>query len=286
MANVSDNKTQVEATKASQTYTGGKMDTFLNAYESYCNFRLFGGVTVQYVDDAMVIQKMGKYTDMIRDTVGKTFEEVYSHLPWLATHCFQGLSGILTAYLQVAVNTTLTRAVMDNGEVALVNYDGADAVADGIIESTRGAFIGNGLGLFRDPPYCASWFNQAPVPAKAGGESAQARNDPTPKRQKTVDPERNKTLGVLVFDPAAQGANESFLDRVPVKAKKRNGRNAERLCMKFLTRGYACTEATCKRPHVGNLNTLTDSNRAKFCEYVSKTPGLSFVPGKEPAGMS
>jgi hypothetical protein len=31
MANVSDNKTQVEATKSSQTYTGGKMDTFLNA---------------------------------------------------------------------------------------------------------------------------------------------------------------------------------------------------------------------------------------------------------------
>lgn len=262
------------------------METFAHAHEGYCNFRLFGDVAVPHVDDSMVIHKMGKLSDLIRDQTGRRLEEVYGHLPWLPVHLFQSFSGIVKAYLDVATNTTLVRATVSGTGVALANFDGADSVADGIIESVRGAFVGNGLGLFRDPPHSAPWFSTTRPSQTKPSARASSTPESAPKQQKTVDPERSKGLGVLLFDPSAQGANDGFLDRVPVKAKKRNGKNPERLCMRFLSRGFAYVEEVCKRPHVGNLNTLSDANRTKFCEYVGRTPGLSFVPGKEPAGMS
>lgn len=84
---------------------------------------------------------------------------MYGNLPWLPVHLFQAASGIMKAYLDVATNTTLVRATTADTGVALANFDGAESVADGIIESVRRAFVVNGLGVFRDPPHCAQWFS-------------------------------------------------------------------------------------------------------------------------------
>ena len=79
--------------------------------------------------------------------------------------------------------------------------------------------------------------------------------------------ERLRSLGALEFDSAAPGAKADFFDKVTVRAKKRGSRVAERLCMKFLTKGFACSDPKCKRPHVPNLNTLPETDRKKMIRY-------------------
>ena len=96
-----------------------------------------------------------------------------------------------------------------------------------------------------------------------------------------VTPE-DTTLRV-VFTQAAQRRFRSTLDQVDPRV---GAKLPERLCMKFLTRGYACTDKDCPFPHVGNVETLTPSNKTKFCEAVKKQPGLSWAEGKAPAGTT
>ena len=56
--------------------------------------------------------------------------------------------------------------------------------------------------------------------------------------------------------------------------------------MKYLTKGFTCKSTSCKRPHVSNLNTLTEADRQKLIDFVRDTNGLSWVTGKEPAGTN
>ena len=87
---------------------------------------------------------------------------------------------------------------------------------------------------------------------------------------------------MLEYDTAAAGTTR--LPNLPVYHKKKGAKSPERLCMKFLTRGYACTSRECRFPHVGNVETLTEGEKTKFIEAVKKQPGLSWVDGKAPAG--
>jgi hypothetical protein len=107
------------------------------------------------------------------------------------------------------------------------------------------------------------------------------------KKQKTapVDVDRLKTFGVLIYNSSADGANLDWVDRCPVKSKKKGAKTPERLCMKFLTQGFAC-EGNCRKPHVPNLNTFSEGDRKKLADYVNKAKGLSWAPGKEPAGTT
>jgi len=43
------------------------------------------------------------------------------------------------------------------------------------------------------------------------------------------------------------------------------------LCMRFLTKGFSCSDTKCKRPHVPNLNTLPKTDRKKVVDFVAKT---------------
>ena len=56
--------------------------------------------------------------------------------------------------------------------------------------------------------------------------------------------------------------------------------------MKFLTRGHNCTGTNCKFPHVTNVDTLPDTEKAKFVAFVKKQLGLSWVEGKAPSGTN
>jgi hypothetical protein len=109
--------------------------------------------------------------------------------------------------------------------------------------------------------------------------------DPSPKRQKVLDPveaDRKKSLGVLVFDSGPSGVGR--LPGIDVYSKNKGAKTPERLCMKFLTKGYQCTKDNCKLPHVTNISALPAAARAKMALFVSKQPGLSWAEGKAPSG--
>jgi len=293
MANASNSASQIDATKSSKLYTGGRLSCFRDLYEAVCNVRLVGNLMVEDIESPLVIQKLTEYVDLLMDTAGKSFWEAYRNHPNLPIHAYQDLQHILTAFVIVATDSSLGRAVLDGGQVTASNYDTAIAVADGHISNLRTVINGNGLGSFRDVPFCASWF--APVArvvpqvkpssalpgAPSSGTAGPARPTPADLAKLT---ERLRALGILEFDASSPSAKTNFLDKAPIKARKKGGKVPERLCMKFLTKGFACTDPKCKRPHTPNINTLPESDRRKFVEFVSKTPGLSWVSGKEPAG--
>jgi hypothetical protein len=302
-ANVTNSSAQIEATKTSRMYSEGLLSTFRHVYEGVCNLRLVLGVMVHDVEASLLVQKLTAYTDLLMDEAGDTFWCVYKNNPFLAVHAFQDVQHIISAFANVAMDARLYKSVMDGGDVTLASFSTAVAVADGHIGNLRTVLCGNGLGTFRDAPHCAPWFRKVapspPVERTRGasgpggsmehtrGSSGPSDSGGAPKRQKLspADFDRLKLLGVLKYDSSVPGAKTDFLDNPPVRYKKRGAKSAERLCMKFLTQGFVCPdEKTCRRPHVPNLNTLVEADRKKMLSFVSKAPGLSWAPGKEPAG--
>jgi len=297
MANATNSASQIDATKNSQMYTGDKASTFRCLYEVVCNFRLVCGLVVADPNQSLLIQKLVEYTDILVDVSGKSFWEAYCNQPNLAIHAYQDLQNILSVFVVVATNSSLTKAVKGGSQVTLANYTTDIAVANGHIQTLRAVVNGNGLGYFRDVPHCATWFGTAPPATRAApasraaperrttdtGCSPAGRATPADLAEVT---ERLQTMGALEFHPAAPNAKADFIDKVNIRAKKRGSHFAERLCMRYLTKGFSCGDTNCKRPHVPNLNTLTESDRKKMIEFVAKTPGLSWVPGRLPAGTT
>jgi len=107
------------------------------------------------------------------------------------------------------------------------------------------------------------------------GRSPAGRATPADLAEVT---ERLRTMGALKFDSSTPNAKADFINKGNVQAKKRGSCVAERLCMRYLTKGFSCGDTNCKQPHVPNLNTLPESDRKKMIEFVSKMPGLSCPP--------
>jgi len=167
MANTTNSASQIDATKNSQMYTGGKANTFRCLYKAVCNFRLVCGLVVADSDQYLLIQKLVEYTDMLVDVSGKSFWEVHCNQPNLAIHAYQDLQHILSAFVVVATNSSLTKAVQGGSQVTLANNTAAIAVANGHIQTLWAVVNGNGLGHFRDVPHCSTWFGTPPPATRA-----------------------------------------------------------------------------------------------------------------------
>jgi len=243
------------------------------------------------VDASLLVQKLGEYVDLLDSEEASTLFEASAHPEYLPIHAYQDLQHIASAFMTVASDSTLTKAVMSGGDVTLASYQAPIEVADGLISNLRSILYGNGEGTFKDRPHCASWFlKERKSPAASNTERIRgAGSSPTtpPKKQKSnpADMDRLKTFGPLLYDPTIDGASLDWIDRCPVKAKKKGGKTPERLCMKYLTQGFAC-DGVCKKPHVPSLNTLSDGDRKKLGDFVNKSKGLSWTPGREPAGTT
>ena len=239
MANASNSASQIDATKNSQMDSGGKVDSCRSLYESVCNFRLLCSLASNDPDRSLLVQKLVEYTDILVDVSGKSFWEAYRNHPHLAVHAYQDLQHILSAFVVVATNSTLSKSVESGNQVTLGNYSTALAVANGHIDNLRAVVNGNGLGSFRDVPHCSTWFghtppttHSAPNPRGASDRRAPDASRAAPGRATLADlaevTEQLRTLRSLEFDASAPGAKPDFLDKIPVRAKKRGSRVAER----------------------------------------------------------
>jgi len=231
MANASNSASQIDATKNSQMYNGGKANSFRCLHEAVYNFRLVCGLVVDDPDQSLLIQKLVEHTDILVDVSGKSFWEAYCNQPNLVVHAYQDLQHILSAFVVVATNSSLTKAVKGGSQITLDNYTTAVAVANGHIQTLRAVVNGDGLGHFRDVPHCSTWFGTPslttrPAPISCGmterhitetGRSTAGRVTPADLAEVT---ERLQSLGALEFDSAAPNAKADFFDKVTVRAKK------------------------------------------------------------------
>ena len=298
MANSTNDRAQLDATRNSQMHSGGRVVTFLDVCTAAVNVLTHFSVMVPEPAESIFLSKLMEFADLFDTQEGRAFYELNRHTPGLAVHGYQGLQTIMTAFVKVAINTEVQDAITLGHDVDVANYRNAIAVADALINDLKVTLEGMTLGMFRDPPLCLPWFRSGPAMPEVGEvqpRPAPARNaarpvapaagEGGPKRQKTIEPEevaRRKELGVLLFDPQAAGSRR--LPSIDVYRKKRNAKNPERLCMKFLTKGHACLNPDCKLPHVADLNSLPPADRRKLLEAVERLPGLTWVEGKAPAG--
>jgi len=135
MANASNSASQIDSTKNSQMYTGGKADSFRCLHEAVCNFRLVCGLVVDDPDQSLLIQKLVEYTDILVDVSRKSFWEAYCNQPNFPVHAYHDLQHILSAFVVVATNSSLTKAVEGGSKITLGNYTTPVALANGHIQT-------------------------------------------------------------------------------------------------------------------------------------------------------
>ena len=319
MANASNNSALLEATKASKLYTQGHLESFRHVYEGICNFRALVTVMMGNPDRSILVGKLVEYGELLTSEPGKCFWSLYKRTPYLPVHPFQDVQHMISAFAKVASHTELYQGVLEGGSVTRRSFKTATEICDGHISGLRTILHGSGLGTYRDTPACHGWFPrsglsvaraQTKVERMRGGSQEQSPpasspsgatngSAPASKKPRTTyspeDCERLKGFGVIRFDTNAPGANPRCLDTCPVKAKRKGAKVADRLCMRYLVVGETCRKPdaesgqrgnACHLPHVPNLATLPEKSRRSMIEYVKKTPGLSWVEGKEPAGTN
>ena len=283
LANTGNSTAQLEASKSSKLYTGGRLTHPRHCYECVLNFRCLMGVMVEDPSKSMVVDKLLEYAEVIVSKKGRMFFDIQGKGTHLAIHLWQDLQLILTTFLEVSANCELYQSVMGGSEVSYSNYATALAVADSCISDLRTIVNGNGLGKFGGVPCCVSWFVATP---RADPRTDNRADRSAVKKPRILDDpaeaERRTRYGMLDFDPDEAGTKR--LPTCKVRAKRRGSKYPERLCMPFLTRGHQCGNPNCKLPHLPNLDGLSDADRKEFHEFVDKTPGLSWVPGKAPPG--
>ena len=287
LANSSDSTAQLDASKSSQLYAGGKLTTMRHCYECGLNLIHFFGVMVGEVGDSMLVTCITDYLDVLTSKEGQLFFEAHTRAnPHLPVQVWQEMQLIFSRFLDVSMNCDVYQAVMDGRPIGLENYKTALAVAEQCTTELRTIVNGNGLGKFTGTPMCASWFSNGF--SSSGAATDRARDEQTPaKKQRVVsveDIERRKAAGSLTYDKTAGGSAK--LPDLPVYHKRRGAKNSEKLCMAYMTVGYHCSDPRCKRPHVSNLAILTEASRTKLAEAVATSPGYKWVPGREPPGTS
>ena len=287
LANSSDSTAQLDASKASQLYIGGRLSSMRHCYECGLNLIHFFGVMVDEVNKPMLVTCLMEYLEVLTSKEGRLFFEAHARTnPHLPVQVWQDMQLILTRFWDVAMNCDVYDAACAGRSISLENYKTALAVAEACTSELRAIVNGTGLGKFAGTPMCASWFGNGSV--TTGPVVERIREESTPAKKARVtspeDIERRKAAGSLTYDKAAGGSPK--LPDLPVYHKRRGAKTSEKICMAYITVGHHCSEPRCKRPHISNLSILSEANRTKLLDAVSNNPGYSWVPGREPPGTN
>ena len=314
LSHISDDKAQLEASKASSLYTGGRLQEWRDVYTVVVNLRMvLLAMMAPTAAVPLLIQKLIAFVDLTNTREGRLFCESYRYHHFVRVHMFQDLQHILSMFLMVARQPSLRKALRDGEAISPRNYYDAARIADQLIDRFRAIITGNSLNEFGFAPRCLDWFPQNPCfpsqgdatpspkavldtpsgrkpsgspPGHPTGSNPRQTQDPS-KKQRTTSPsetDRNKESGMLVFIPPPNGKRQ--LPSCPVVSKTPGSEILERLCMQFLTRGYYCSRRKCPFPHITTPQRLGESGSKEFISWVKKTPGLDFAPGKAPPGTT
>jgi hypothetical protein len=292
ISHVSDDKHQLEASKASTLYSGGTLTTGRDVYHAVCNFRCFSSVIVDDFAKPLVLVTLLDYLDLLIQPQGKAWLGLHRFNLNVAVHIFQDVQHIIHAFILVAKSSVLRAAVKAGTPIAPANYRQAETISRAVIARLQSIIHGNSLGEFFHAPVCASWFqpkltrerSPAKPPSQQQGKSTPAVT-PEAKRlkpnqdQTQADNERKMASGMLLYDPQSGGTPKlPDCDATDV--------NGERFCMQFLTQRYYCIRRNCRYTHLVSLAKLPDKNRQELVAWVKRHPGVSWAPGKSPPGTN
>jgi len=304
LSHISDDKAQLEASRSSTLYCGGRLERGQDLLEVACNFRLFLLIVSAAAEGSLLWVKLLAYLSLLQSRQGKQFMATYRDDMRLVLGMFGDMQHIVTVFLQLAKKPALRTALAANQPVSTSNYLAAAQVADHLITRLRTAIGGNGIGPFVDMPSYAPLFIKEHKPTRTGGNTpstpaagkGRERSPPaavTPgasdsnkasKDETAAALERKKQGGFLIYQPPAGSRG---LPSCPVMDKVGDSPTAERLCMQFATKDHYCSRRpTCPYPHITSWSRLSSAAKQKqMSDWVAATPGMSFVPSKGPPGM-
>lgn len=300
LSHVTDDKAQLEASKSSMLYASGRLESNHDVYLAVCNLRLVILAMLKHHSPVpLLLKKLLAYVNVFRGMEGRLWADTHKLNLGICVHIFQDLQHILGMFFSLGKRSNLKNAIKSNCTIAPKNFWNAARTADSLIDRLRSIITGNHLGQFHDPPVCLPWFapTGSSVPQTPTKQPRDQSNTPSPrngtptnpgapKKSRTKDQaeiDRQKTMGMLLYD--AQVGGNSRLPHCPLYGKARKTATSdERFCMQFMTVGHFCSRANCPFPHVASLARLSKEDKDAFVAWVDKTKGLSFAPGKGPAG--
>ena len=282
-----DEHCQPDSSKNTTLYTKGTLAVGTDVYAAVCNLRALASVLVTDIREPnkpvpMVLAKLLEYVKLLKHTDGRIFLALHKDNPNLAIHLYVGAQQILSQFVKVAKHSTLTESAKTSADISAQNYSNALVVANATINQLVAIINGTGLGEFRDVPICASWFTQrnpkTPRAITPAGSPGTPNLSPEPKRPRRLDQaeiDKRKANGIIEWTPAGP---RDRLPHCPIMVR------GERLCMKFLTKGFYCDRAICPFPHISGIQKLPERDRPQYCTWIDNTRSLGHVPGKGPAG--
>lgn len=307
LSHISDDKAQLEASKASSLYSGGHLRSKEDLYSMVCNLRclFLCACDESALDKSVLFTKLFQYCNLLMSKEGYLFMETYRTNPYIVVHIFQDLQHILSVFLQLGRRPKLRQAAAEGLPIDTVNYRCAAKTADTVIERFASILSSNSLHDFGRQPLCLSWFQRAlpppktptranltsasyTTPSKPGTPmSVSPPSGPVHKKTKAIDQDeinRRKANGLLKFDPVANG--NTRLPTCPLLLRFTPDKAPEHPCMQFLCQQHYCNRGTsCPYPHVTSVAKLpSEADRKAFDKWVTDTPGLSYASGKSPPG--
>ncbi len=307
LSHVADDRAQLDASRSSKLYTGGRLDSPRDVYLNGINFVAFAGNIVEEPRKSLLVIKILRFCNLLNSGPGRAWIQMHANHPYLKYHIWAKLQHMLTLHVKTASSPALREAVLAGKPISPYNFAVISKTIDSDLEFLTSQMSASDLGLWDTRPIALSLLHPEKlsvppspppsVPQKAATpnpatQPTTAANSPAKKKQRTspgatsaspTDLADRKTKGMLTWNPPAGVSAD--LPTCPVRDKVRGKDTQERLCMAFLTLGHACPYDSCNRPHPASVKRLsTDRKRADFIKFVTDTPGLGWAEGRAPPG--
>lgn len=311
---------QLDQVRNSKIYIKGTLHSPTHLRMMIASFLKYWGIIVADIDHSTLATCLLEWFDALKQPYTKEwFAQIEEQhvAPVLANLAATISSDVIRPFVRLSLSTDYRRAIEKGDPIAA---DGLQRAIDGHKTALRefGLCVTRGIpGIhYTQAPRLMEHLNVPVIksrkvvfdltsPTSGGSERAQGKpaskakdnrkdnkkqsssnsgSDKNKKPRTSPDLETRKTLGILVYkkDGAVPDAPPKQPD-IRTKAFNTKGR-AEKLCMDFITRGYACSKEGCQKAHVANLGQVNANIKEKIKTFVNNTDGLSFAEGKAPDG--
>ena len=122
LSHIADDKAQLEASKASSLYTGGRLQCKQDLFEMLCNLRVLLLVITPAADESLLWVKLNRYLSLLQDRNGRLFLDTYRTNLGLFVHLFQDLQHITTNFLALSSRKPLRDAAKTGAPISTANY--------------------------------------------------------------------------------------------------------------------------------------------------------------------
>jgi hypothetical protein len=286
------------ARKNNELYIDGKLATGKDIKTLLCNFRIFGRAMCPAFESSELWKAMAPGEIILHSKNGDQWLAMAGVDAYqVALNLLTDFQDIVNPFVQIA-NTSEYRTAFANGEpISPTAYQQANALSEEITTTLSTAVQRHSLGQYEShTPACARAFAhmRAPPQGRGGGppNDGMHRGPATPVGQRT--PARNntppaggdhpslRTSGFLKWSGSGPPPVCSVIMKLPTMA------SAERICMRFCTRGMDCSfGAKCRFAHLNGLQQIpSTAMKEAFVNFIKKTSGLEFIPGQGPPGTN